>query len=46
MDTLLEFPGRAYDYVNYEYGFVGLVMLGVGIVVGIVFVFIWMDRRR
>ena len=41
MDTIISFPGRAFDYVNDQYGTVGLM-----VVVGIVGVLTWFDRRK
>jgi hypothetical protein len=46
MDEIISFPGRAYDYIDGQYGTVGLIVAGVMIVVAIVSVFIWFDRRK
>ena len=46
MDQITSFPGFAYDYIHGNYGTVGLIVAGVGIVVAIVGVFIWFDRRK
>ena len=46
MDQITSFPGYAYDYIYGNYGTVGMIVTGVGIVVAIVGVFIWFDRRK
>jgi len=46
MDQITSFPGYVYDYTYVNYGTVGLIVIGVGIVVGIVGVLIWFDRRK
>jgi len=46
MDDITSFPGRAYDYIHYQYGTVGLIVTGVMVVVAIVSLFIWFDRRK
>lgn len=46
MDQIITFPEQAYDYINGNYGIIGLIVAGVGIVVAIVGVFIWLDRRK
>ena len=46
MDSVLEIPSQAYDYINGQFGTTGLIFAGVMIVVGIVAVMIWYDRRR
>lgn len=46
MDTIISFPGRAFDYVNDQYGTVGLIVIGLMVVVGIVGVLTWFDRRK
>lgn len=46
MDSIIAFPGRAYDYVQGQYGTVGLIVVGVMIVVAIVGFFVWLDRRK
>ena len=46
MDEIISFPGRAYDYIDGQYGTVGLIVTGVMLVVAIVTLFIWFDRRK
>jgi len=46
MDDLFSLPGRAYDYVYSTHGYIGLLVAGLAVVVGIVFVFIFFDRRK
>ena len=46
MDTIISIPGRAFDYVNGQYGTVGLIVIGLMVVVGIVGVLTWFDRRK
>jgi hypothetical protein len=46
MSDITSAPGQAYDYIYGHYGTVGLIVAGVAIVVAIVGLFIWFDRRR
>lgn len=46
MDQILSMPGQAYDYVYGQHGTVGLIVVGVMIVVAVVSVLIWFDRRK
>ena len=46
MDEITSYPGMAYDYIYGNYGLVGLIATGVAIVVAIVAVLIWLDRRK
>jgi len=46
MDQILSYPGQAYDYVYGNYGTVGLIIAGLLIVVTVVSVMVWFDRRR
>jgi len=46
MNDITSFPGRAYDYIHYQYGTVGLIVAGVMLVVAVVSVCIWFDRRK
>jgi hypothetical protein len=46
MDTIISYPGMAYDYIYGNYGVVGLIVAGVAIVVAIVSLLIWLDRRK
>jgi hypothetical protein len=46
MNSVLNYPGQAYDYVYGHYGLIGVIVAGVGIVVGFVAILVYMDRRR
>ncbi len=46
MDQITSFPGDAYDYIHGNYGTIGLIVAGVCLVVAMVSVFIWLDRRK
>jgi hypothetical protein len=46
METITALPEQMYDYVHGQYGTVGLIVAGVILVVLIVCVFIWFDRRK
>jgi hypothetical protein len=46
MDNLTKYPGQAYDYIYGHYGTVGLIVAGVMIVVGVISIFVWLDRRK
>ncbi|HJZ92189.1 MAG TPA: hypothetical protein VKE40_15040 [Gemmataceae bacterium] len=46
MNEITAMPGKAYDYINGHFGTVGLIVTGVAIVVLIVSILIWFDRRK
>ena len=46
MSNLTSLPGQAYDFVYGSYGSVGLIVAGVALVVAIVSVLVWFDRRK
>jgi hypothetical protein len=46
MDKFTSYPDQAYDYIYGNYGTVGLIVVGVGLVVAVVGLFIWFDRSR
>jgi hypothetical protein len=46
MNSISSYPEQAYNYVYGSYGTVGLIVAGVGIVVAIVSVMVWFDRRK
>lgn len=46
MDEIFALPSRAYNYIHYQYGMIGLLVVGLLITVGIVGVFVWWDRRK
>lgn len=46
MDDILSLPTRAYNYINIQYGTIGLIVVGLLIAVAIVGAFIWFDRRK
>ncbi len=46
MNSISNYPGQAYDYVNGHYGLTGLIIAGVGVVVAIICVMVWFDRAR
>lgn len=46
MERVTAWPGEAYDYVYGNYGTLGLIVVGLAVVVAIVAVFVWLDRRK
>ena len=46
MDSILSIPSQGYDYIHSHFGTTGLIFAGVLLVVAIVAVMIWYDRRR
>jgi hypothetical protein len=46
MSEITSYPGQAYDYIDHNYGLTGLIVAGVMIVVGIVSMMVWFDRRK
>jgi hypothetical protein len=46
MDRISSYPSQAYDYVNGNYGTVGLIVAGVLIVVAVISIMVWFDRRK
>lgn len=46
MNDLLSMPNRAFQYVDAQYGTIGLIVAGLMIAVGVIGVFIWIDRRK
>ena len=46
MEKLSSYPDKAYDYVYGNYGTVGLIICGVGVVVAVICIFIWLDRSK
>jgi hypothetical protein len=46
IDKVASSPGQLYDYINGNYGLPGLIVAGVIIVVGVVGIFIALDRRK
>ena len=46
MSEILAYPKWAYQTIQQQYGFPGLFVAGVGIVVLVIFIFIWFDRRK
>jgi hypothetical protein len=45
-DKVASTPGQVYDYINGHYGLPGLIVAGVLLVVGVVGIFIALDRRK
>ena len=43
---IFRMPGRAYDYVYHSYGWWGIAFAALGLVLGIVAIMVWFDRRR
>ena len=43
---ILRLPSRAYDYVYGCYGWFGVAFAGVALVVLVVCIMIWFDRRK
>jgi hypothetical protein len=46
MDSILSLPGQGYDYIHGHFGTTGVIFAGVMLVVAIVAVMIWYDRRK
>lgn len=46
MDSVKSIPSDAYNYVYGQYGTVGVIVAGVVIVVAVVGVLTWLDRRK
>ena len=46
MDLIFRIPVRAYDYVHTNFGWFGVLFAGLGLTLAVVFVFIWLDRRK
>jgi hypothetical protein len=46
MDQLSSGPGQAYDYIHAQYGMVGVIVAALLLVVGLLSVVFWYDRRR
>ena len=46
MNQFTSYPGQAYDYIYGNFGLTGLIVAGVGIVVAIVSMMVWFDRRK
>ncbi|WP_020470539.1 hypothetical protein [Zavarzinella formosa] len=46
MDDIVALPGRAFRYVDAQYGTIGLMVVGLMIVVAVIGIFIWLDRRK
>lgn len=46
MGDLLKLPGQAYDYIDREYGIIGLIVAALLIVVAGCFAMFWFDRRK
>jgi hypothetical protein len=43
---ILRLPGQVYDHLHASFGWFGVAFAGVAVVVGIVGILIWFDRRR
>lgn len=43
---IFRIPGQMYDYVYNGFGWFGVAFAGLGVVLGVVFVMIWFDRRK
>ena len=46
MNSVLSYPGQAYDYIHGQFGLIGVIIAGVVMVVGFVSLLIWGDRRK
>ena len=46
MNSITSYPSQAYDYVYGQFGLTGLIVAGVALVVSVVSMMIWFDRRR
>lgn len=43
---IFKLPGRAYDYINVNYGWWGVAFAALGVVLLIVSTMVYFDRRR
>ena len=46
VNSLTSLSGRGYDYIHGQYGLSGLIAAGVIVVVALIGIFIWFDRRK
>lgn len=46
MTDILSYPSRAFDYIQMQYGTIGLMFAALILIVGVISIFIWLDRRR
>ena len=46
MRDVASYPGQAYDYIYTNFGLTGLIIAGVAIVVAVVSMMVWFDRRK
>jgi hypothetical protein len=46
MNSIGKYPEQIYDYIYGNYGMIGLIVAGVGVVVAFISVMVWFDRRR
>lgn len=46
MEAILRFPAQAYDYVSYNYGFIGILVATLLLIMFCLSVYFWFDRRR
>ncbi len=43
---LLDYPVNAYNYVHFHYGTVGVIVACIIVLMSVITVFFWLDRRR
>ena len=43
---IFRLPGEAYDYVYGGYGWFGVAFAALGLVLAVISVMVWFDRRR
>jgi hypothetical protein len=46
MDAIFRYPAKAYEYVNGHYGFVGVLVAALLLIMFLLSVYFWFDRRR
>ena len=46
MRDFTSYPSQAYDYIHTNFGLTGLIIAGVGMVVAVVALLTWADRRK
>ena len=46
MDSVLKFPARAYEYINYNYGFIGVLVATLLLIMFLLSIYFWFDRRK
>ncbi len=43
---IFRLPGQAYDHIYATYGWFGVAFAGLGVVLAVIGIMVWFDRRR